>query len=116
MKGKTIPDFVPLNVAPRRRRIKDNLDLDAEAAAAAGMSYGQYKALHPYTKAARNLPEEPVTPTKRGVSYNVACAVCGCEITAKRRNRMYCSQKCRYRAGKQQNGAAAVLKSEEVTV
>lgn len=64
----------------------DRLSLDSAAAIKAGMSYGQWKALHPHTE---------------GESYKIAkkkqipCAFCG-KLFDVAQNRKYCSMECYY--------------------
>ena len=69
----------------------DNLTKDVLAAEAAGMSYGQWKALHPKTK------EEPKKPAKKedpGKIYR-NCRVCGARFEVKYPNHQICSGDCR---------------------
>ena len=75
----------------------DHLTRDVLAAQAAGMSYGQWKALHPYTAAEDDEPEElTVDPSKRAL----VCIRCGKTFLASNRqaNQKYCGDNCRYQA------------------
>ena len=68
----------------------DNLALDAMDAKAAGMSYGQWKALHPHTKeanAARLAANAQSTP---GKVYEFICRGCGEKFTTKNAKLRYC--------------------------
>lgn len=63
----------------------DNLSKDSTAALEAGMSYGQYKALHPHTR------HDPKPITQR----NRPCRWCGSQIPSKLHlNVKYCSPEC----------------------
>ena len=70
----------------------DQLTRDSIAARKAGMTYGQWKALHPSTK----VDAAPVTPEK-------ACEICGKEIITRAsgcgyQRVRYCSEACAYQA------------------
>ena len=104
MKAKTMSDYVPQTLPiGRRKRQRDNIDDDAAAARAAGMSYGRYKALHPYTKderanqrqATAAAPEKPTSKGYTPVSYEKVCIVCGEKYTAHHATRKYCSNRCK---------------------
>ena len=83
-----------MDMPPKRRRVRDNLDMDVAEATAAGMSYGQWKALHPNTKDGRALPEIPA----RKHGCDIVCAECGKQFIARRKDSRYCSDFCRDRA------------------
>ena len=71
----------------RRKKPLDNLTRDALAAEAAGMSYGNYKAMHPHTG---SYP----APGPDACRRIITCANCGKEIVVMTR-RKYCSEYCR---------------------
>ena len=96
----------PINERRTTKAPKTNLERDMAAAAAAGMSYGQYKAMHPNTappkKEERRLPapSDPITKPRaepREV-YNRTCAVCGQPFETHNKRRTYCSDKCAHQA------------------
>lgn len=79
---------------------RDNLTLDAMDAEQAGMSYGQYKALHPNTAFANeqrlqdmNKPKQQRIVTR--AVYEKICPVCGKKFTCHNRSRLYCSDRCK---------------------
>lgn len=93
---------------PRRKKKKhlDRLTRDAIAAQEAGMSYGQYKALHPHTPDEDEEEETaPLTvdPGKRVVT----CKHCGqiFPVRPRQTNKLYCSDECRTKHSKSQNNA-----------
>lgn len=67
----------------------DRLSMDSSAALAAGMSYGQYKALHPHTEF-----EAPARKPRRVVPM-IECDVCGV-IFRSRHGKKCCSEECSY--------------------
>lgn len=73
----------------------DNLSKDALAATRAGMSYGQWKAQHPYTDPDR-MP--PIRHAKRApVGSSAICPVCGRQFEVTKDRAKYCSVECRNR-------------------
>lgn len=62
----------------------DKLSMDSSAALAAGMSYGQWKALHPHTSG---------TAHKRKKKEQIICAFCGKPFDVGH-GRKYCSFDC----------------------
>jgi endogenous inhibitor of DNA gyrase (YacG/DUF329 family) len=88
----------------RKKKHLDRLTRDAIAAQEAGMSYGQYKALHPHTP--EEDDEEEITgplpvaacPGKRVV----ICKQCGkpFAVGAQQSNKLYCSDECRIKHSK----------------
>lgn len=81
---------------------RDNLTLDAMDAERAGMSYGNYKALHPNTKDANearlvemNAPKEK-KQYKAHQAYVRTCFHCGKQFMATRKNGRYCSLECKH--------------------
>lgn len=77
---------------------QDNLSLDAMDALEAGMSYGKYKAMHPNTAFANearlaemNAPKRK----KRKTAYVRTCAHCRREFIATRKDKRYCSPRCK---------------------
>lgn len=82
---------------------RDNLTLDAMDAEAAGMSYGNFKAMHPKTKDANEArldalnkrPHREKKPyTFRNV-YALRCAVCDRVFESGNKARRYCSDECK---------------------
>lgn len=94
----------------KKRKPLDRLTRDAIAAQEAGMSYGQYKALHPHTP---EEDEEPETDEDAGeIKKNApivlrpgqrlgTCAHCGRPFAmgAQQTNKRYCSIDCRIKHG-----------------
>lgn len=73
----------------------DKLTRDNSAEIAAGMSYGQWKAMQP------PAPIEPRKPPAVYVEHTCAC--CGCTfVSYDRKDRKYCDNKCRKRAAYEQ--------------
>lgn len=74
----------------------DHLTQDVLAAQAAGMSYGNWKAMHPHTGGREESEPEELTvdPDKRVL----VCVKCGKTFLASSRsaNQKYCSDACRY--------------------
>lgn len=68
----------------------DRLTLDAAAAIRAGMSYGQWKALHPYT--------EGTMPNFRKIEDQIPCEYCGTLFVKKKSNNRFCCIACSQRA------------------
>ena len=88
--------FAPQRFASRKMgKPKDNLTLDAMDAEAAGMSYGQYKAIHPVTKTANEPRLAAKKPTRVVKVYKFICGRCGCKFTTENPKRRYCSDGCK---------------------
>lgn len=119
-KVKSRASNYPINERRTHKAPETNLERDMAAAAAAGMSYGQYKALHPNTappkKEERMLaPDDPIKKPRaepRQV-YTYTCAVCGQPFETNNKKSKYCSDKCvnkaameRRRARKRPNAPA----------
>ena len=68
----------------------DRLTMDSTAAIKAGMTYGKWKALHPHTDLANEVPDADVR----------LCKMCGKPIRNKTggKRRLYCSNECSYEA------------------
>lgn len=81
----------------------DNLSADAIEAQRAGMSYGQYKALHPYTKELR----EAAYDKKENVDNAIFCKHCGGAYVPPKDKRkgQYCSDECREAAKRERERA-----------
>ena len=80
----------------------DNLTKDVLEAEKAGMSYGQWKALHPHTKysgkkRSRLKMEEAKTYRK--------CVICGATFEVKYPHHVMCSDECREERDRQHNRA-----------
>jgi hypothetical protein len=74
----------------------DNLAKDAAKALAADMSYGRWKALHPYTK---DIEEEPAVPEGLPI-----CKRCGKPFKPRTyRKQMYCEYECQQAAAKERD-------------
>lgn len=107
----------------RRRRPKDNIDLDMEDAERLGygVHYGHYKADHPNTKEAneaRLYPNKKQQPQQEQLRvrkvYENVCPVCGKKFTTYNRLRVYCDDLCKYRNdSKKWNKIYADRKKEE---
>ena len=63
----------------------DNTSRDAKAAKDAGMSYGQWKVLHPET-APKKIEKKP--------KYQRVCPECGAEFSTDRADKRYCGAEC----------------------
>ena len=76
---------------------KDSLTLDVLDAERAGMSYGQYKALHPHTKDDNEarLETKPQRPASVRRVYEYFCLGCGKKFTTTNRQRLHCSDACK---------------------
>lgn len=75
----------------------DRLSMDSSAALAAGMSYGQYKVLHPHTDCEAPKPKRK-RKRKRKLRRDapmIKCEVCGL-IFESHHGRKYCSEACSY--------------------
>lgn len=87
----------------RRGRPKDNLTLDAMDAERQGLSYGQYKAMHPNTAFANESRlHRTQTENQREVTravYVKLCPICGKEFTCHNRSRVYCDDRCKDKGG-----------------
>ncbi len=82
------------------KREPDNLAKDAARALAADMSYGRWKALHPYTK---DMVDEPTVPEGWRI-----CQECGRPFKPKtKRSQYYCEAYC------QRSAAMKRLKEKE---
>ena len=66
--------------------MSDKLTLDASAATAAGMSYGQWKALHPVS------PAQQPKPTVDFFNDIRVCPICGKQFHSV--TRKYCTEEC----------------------
>lgn len=79
-----------------KKKEMDNLAKDVAAALAAGMSYGRWKALNPYTK---DQEEEPAVP--EGL---LICKRCGKPFKPKSyRKQVYCEYECQQAAIKERD-------------
>jgi len=78
----------------KRTTTPDRLARDAMAAQAAGLSYGQYKAQHPYSP--EPLPEEQLQRDREDGGKELVCRRCGGTFLAYGRDtrRKYCSGQC----------------------
>ena len=79
----------------------DHLTRDALAAAADGMTYGKWKALHPHTEYPDPPQQKNHTHKQQQVatSREVACAWCGKKFyTVGRSSREYCDDVCKKKA------------------
>lgn len=90
----------------KKRKKLDRLTRDAIAAQEAGMSYGQWKALHPHTPEEDDEQEEEPAPApapiKLGPNQRLGtCAHCGKPFALgfKQQNKLYCSTDCRIKHG-----------------
>jgi hypothetical protein len=63
----------------------DNTSMDAVLARKAGMSYGQWKILHPET-----APKK----AERKMKYHRICPECGAEFDTNRVDKIYCNPDC----------------------
>ena len=78
-----------------RKEPLDRLTRDVLAAEAAGMSYGQYKALHPHTPDEDEI-KEPPKPKADPDKYERVCATCGKVFYLRTKVHMkYCGDYCR---------------------
>lgn len=95
-----------MGAEPRRRRPKDNIDMDVEDAERLGYGchYGHYKADHPNTKDAnearlhsrkKQKTEEEQLQVRK--VYEKVCPVCGKKFTTQHRVRVYCDDLCKQR-------------------
>lgn len=80
---------------PKRKSRKklDRLTRDAIAAQEAGMSYGQYKALHPHTPDEDDEKEPQITP---GAEIAI-CEYCGEKFVKTMKTKKFCSSTCQGR-------------------
>ena len=76
----------------------DNLTRDVLAAEKAGMSYGQWKAIHPHTK-----PAEPRRARDEDGKVYRRCCICGAKFEVKYYNHVLCSDECRRERNRQHN-------------
>ena len=101
--------YYPLPVRHTRKEPETQLEKDIAAAKAAGMSYGQYKALNPSTVPPK--PKQEEAEDEQAVLYTrpraenkkvhtKTCPVCGQEFTTRNGKRIYCDDKCKDRAQK----------------
>lgn len=79
----------------KRNAPPDRLSRDVMAAQAAGLSYGNYKALHPYTG-----EREPVEVELENDRRELTCQFCGKAFLAygQEKRRKYCTDECRQQA------------------
>ena len=110
--SKDRAQYYPLTIRHARKEPETQLEKDIAAAKAAGMSYGQYKALNPTTtppktkKEAARLEDEPIKKTiaLRQKVHTKTCRVCGLEFKSGSNKALYCSDACgkkaRYNAKK----------------
>lgn len=89
----------------RRKRPKDNLDLDVEDAERLGYGchYGRFKADHPNTKdanEARLYPKkkQPQEQLRVRTVYEKVCPVCGKKFTTTWVSKKYCDDLCKQRS------------------
>lgn len=75
----------------------DRLSLDAAAAIKAGMSYGNYKALHPHTDG--TMPD-----FRRKVTLST-CPYCGTLFEKTNKKQIYCNAGCGLQRGFERNRA-----------
>lgn len=95
---------------PRKEPL-DRLTRDSIAAEQAGMSYGQYKALHPHTPDEDETPPKPKTDPGR---YEFVCETCGkVYYKANRARQKYCSYSCSREAARLRYEAQHEKKQEE---
>lgn len=92
-------------MAKRKAQPMDRLSRESTAAIEAGMSYGQWKATHPY-----GLPdpddEKPATPAKKPATRPPRyCKICGGLLPDKRR--AYCSEECEDKGMRERNAASS---------
>lgn len=75
---------------------RDNLDLDVMDAQAMGygVRYGQFKADHPFTKAANEARLAPQPKSKQKV-YEFVCRGCGEKFTTTCALQRYCGEFCK---------------------
>lgn len=66
----------------------DNLSRDSTRAIAAGMSYGQWKALHPFTKHLLE-PEQP------NGKYIKQCPTCSIMFGTNKSRKRFCTEDCK---------------------
>ncbi len=91
----------------RRRRPKDNIDLDVEDAERLGYGchYGRYKADHPNTKDANEARLYPRKKQQEQLRvrtvYEKTCIVCGKKFTTTQQTRKYCDDRCKYKSDSQ---------------
>ena len=96
--------YYPLPVRHTRKEPETQLEKDIAAAKAAGMSYGQYKALNPSTVPTKPQKEEAedeqdVLPIKKPRAekkkiHTKTCPACGQEFTSSNKSSIYCSKSC----------------------
>lgn len=102
--GKKKP-LASMSKETRRRRPKDNIDLDMEDAERLGygVQYGRFKADHPYTKEAheaklypkKKQPQEEQLQVRK--VYEKVCPVCGKKFTTPVIARVYCDDRCKWK-------------------
>ena len=69
----------------------DTLAIDAAKARKAGLSYGKWKATQPYRTRPEELPEEPLIMDE---DRTRECAFCKVVFEYRRRDQIYCGNKC----------------------
>ena len=90
------------------RKKLDRLPRDSMAAEAAGMSYGNYKALHPHTP-----EEDKPAPPKENKPPRI-CRNCGKEIPADaQKKKIYCDANCQYEYNHRKTKDRKKAKEEE---
>jgi hypothetical protein len=107
--------FAPLLGKEKRHgKPKDSLTLDVLDAERAGMSYGQYKALHPNTKDANEarLEGKPKRPAPVRRVYELYCSGCGEKFTTTNAQRRYCGDSCKEKSDGAIRRARAKRKKE----
>lgn len=97
----------------KRKEPLDRLTRDSIAAEQAGMSYGQYKALHPHTPDEDETPPKPKPKTDAG-RYEYTCTVCGKTFyTNTKKTVKYCGYDCSKEAARLRYEARRDMKQEE---
>ena len=95
----------------KRKEPLDRLTRDSIAAEQAGMSYGQYKALHPHTPDEDEVPPKPKTDPGR---YEFICQCCGKAFYKKgKAKQKWCSEECNREAARLRYEARRDMKQEE---
>lgn len=94
------------------KKPRDNLSLDAMDAVNAGMSYGQYKAMHPRTKDA-NEHRLAKNPQKAATTLEVICKHCGEKFITTNSKMVYCGANCQHEESLQQHNERKRQRLEE---
>ena len=109
--GLQAPYSLGVERTRNRKEPLDRLTRDVLAAQAAGMSYGQYKALHPHTP---DEDEEPPRPKVDPDKYERVCATCGKVFYLRTKaHTKYCCYNCSEYAASQRAAARARQKKQE---